>query len=106
MIIRVKNHHMPPMIRVDSALGISSEPGVGDGEGEGGKRKQREKGHILYIHILYTYVKRIRFHCQNCNSYIISVSKLFLRQIIQTSCMQGNRWGFCSMCRKTLSFYC
>lgn len=28
MMMRVKNHQMPPTIRVDKALGMSSEPGV------------------------------------------------------------------------------
>ena len=28
MMMRVKNHQMPPTIRVDRALGMSSEPGV------------------------------------------------------------------------------
>lgn len=27
MMIKVKNHQMPPTIRVDRALGINSEPG-------------------------------------------------------------------------------
>lgn len=37
MMMRVKNHQMPPTIRVDRALGMSSEPGVkvgGSGRGE------------------------------------------------------------------------
>lgn len=46
MIIRVKNHHMPPMIRVDRALGISSEPGVG--VGERGQREQRERTWVIH----------------------------------------------------------
>lgn len=56
MIIRVKNHHMPPMIRVDRALGISSEPGVG--EGVGGKRKQkRERMRFIrtWVHYIHMY---------------------------------------------------
>lgn len=56
MIIRVKNHHMPPMIRVDSALGISSEPGVGDGEGGKGKQRERKDPFYIYIYTLYTYM--------------------------------------------------
>lgn len=28
MMMRVKNHQMPPTIRVERALGMSSEPGV------------------------------------------------------------------------------
>lgn len=45
MIIRVKNHHMPPMIRVDRALGISSEPGVGEGK-EGEEIEGKDLFHI------------------------------------------------------------
>lgn len=52
MIIRVKNHHMPPMIRVDRALGISSEPGVGEGK-QG--RANRGEEPILYIQIYFLY---------------------------------------------------
>lgn len=33
MMMRVKNHQMPPTIRVDSALGMSSEPGVREAVG-------------------------------------------------------------------------
>lgn len=40
-MMRVKNHQMPPMIRVESALGISSEPGGGGGTRE---------GNLFYIH--------------------------------------------------------
>ena len=60
MIIRVKNHHMPPMIRVDSALGISSEPGVGEGGGGGGKRKQRERTRFIYTYVHYTHTYRYK----------------------------------------------
>lgn len=76
MIIRVKNHHMPPMIRVDSALGISSEPGVGEGEGEKGKQRERENTRFIYTytHCIHICIKRIRFHCQNCNSYVIKAN--------------------------------
>lgn len=57
MIIRVKNHHMPPMIRVDRALGISSEPGVG--EGVGGERKQkRERTRFIYTCVHYIHMYR------------------------------------------------
>lgn len=53
--MRVKNHHMPPMIRVDRALGISSEPGVGQGnsgmEIEGKKKTFYISICTFYIHI-------------------------------------------------------
>lgn len=73
MIIRVKNHHMPPMIRVDSALGINSEPGVREGEGET-KREREDRFIYTYTHCIHICIKRVRFHCQNCNSYVIKAN--------------------------------
>lgn len=56
-MIRVKNHQIPPTIRVDKALGISSEPGATDGRRrvnnrsnavfECSRRRMWQKGYIV-----------------------------------------------------------
>lgn len=69
-MMRVKNHQMPPMIRVERALGISSEPGGGGG-GDG----TREGTCFISIIHVYTYIyNKDWVPLSNCNSYAIKAS--------------------------------